>query len=112
MIEMLVDPAGTCLYSSTSIEVGTQGKIQNGNGQYEYLLEACDLCEADTYSYGRGGVAVSDFTTPHFYDPIVTPGLRVGYRRRNNASAKSRDRTNSRCTIEQHKELQSRSESP
>ena len=79
IIEMLVDPAGNRLQSSISIEVNAQGKIQDGNGQYEYLVEACDPCEADTYSYSIQGVAVSDFITPHFYDPIVTSGTRYSF---------------------------------
>lgn len=79
IIEMLVDPTGNRLHSSISIEVSAQGKIQDGNDQYEYLVEACDPCEADEFSYNRGGVALSDFITPRFYDPIVTPGTRYSY---------------------------------
>lgn len=78
VIEMLVDPNGNRLQSSTAIEI-TAGKIRDGSGQYEYLVEACDPCEADDYSYTIQGFAVSDFLTPHFYDLAVTPGTRYSF---------------------------------
>jgi len=78
IIEMLVDPSGNKLQNSTSIEI-KNGKIQDGTGEFAYLVEACDPCEADTYVYPIQGVAVSDFITPHFYDPIVTTGTRYSF---------------------------------
>ena len=77
-IEMLVDPYGNRLQNSTSIEIKA-GKIQDGTGEFAYLVEACDPCEADRYSYAIQGVAVSDFLTPHFYDPVKTPGTRYSF---------------------------------
>jgi hypothetical protein len=77
-IEMLVDPSGNRLQNSTSIEINN-GKIQDGTGEFAYLVEACDPCEADNYVYPIQGVAVSDFITPHFYDPIVTTGTRYSF---------------------------------
>jgi hypothetical protein len=78
VLEMLVDPYGNRLQNSTSIEING-GKIQDGGGQFGYLVEACDPCEADKYSYGINGIAVSDFITPRFYDPIVTTGTRYSF---------------------------------
>lgn len=78
LIEMLVDPAGNRLQNSTSIEI-VGGKIQDGTGEFGYLVEACDPCEADNYAYPIQGVAVSDFITPNFYDPIVTTGTRYSF---------------------------------
>jgi hypothetical protein len=75
---MLVDPYGNKLQSSQSIEIAG-GKIQDGTGEFEYLVEACDPCEADQYGYPIQGVAVSDFITPRFYDPVVTPGTRYSF---------------------------------
>ena len=75
---MLVDPYGNKLQSSQSIEI-VSGKIQDGTGEFEYLVEACDPCEADQYGYPIQGVAVSDFITPRFYDPVVTPGTRYSF---------------------------------
>ena len=77
-LEMLVDPSGNKLQSSQSIEI-VGGKIKDGTGEFEYLVEACDPCEADKYAYPIQGVAVSDFITPHFYDPVVTPGTRYSF---------------------------------
>ena len=77
-LEMLVDPNGNRLQPSTSIQI-ENGKIVDGTGQFGYLVEACDPCEADNYAYPIQGVAVSDFLTPHFYDPVVTPGTRYSF---------------------------------
>src|SRR5581483_61067 len=78
VLEMLVDPYGNRLQSSVAIEVKGE-KIQDGTGQFGYLVEACDPCEADKYGYSINGVVVSDFITPHFYDPLVTPGTRYSF---------------------------------
>jgi hypothetical protein len=72
-IEMLVDPYGNRLQNSTSIEI-EKGKIEDGTGESAYLVEACDPCEADKFAYAIQGIEVSDFLTPHFYDPVETPG--------------------------------------
>jgi hypothetical protein len=77
-LEMLVDPNGNRLQPSTSIQI-EKGKIVDGTGQFGYLVEACDPCEADNFAYPIQGVAVSDFLTPHFYDPVVTPGTRYSF---------------------------------
>jgi len=77
-VEMLVDPNGNRLQTSAAIEiVGSQ--IQDGAGEFAYLVEACDPCEADTYAYVIQGVAVSDFITPHFYDPVAAAGTRYSF---------------------------------
>jgi hypothetical protein len=77
-LEMLVDPSGNRMQSSVGIEI-VDGKIQDGTGQFNYLVEACDPCEANTYGYTIRGVLVSDFITPHFYDSIATPGTRYSF---------------------------------
>lgn len=77
-LEMLVDPWGNRLQSSVAIKV--VGKtIQDATGQFEYLVEACDPCEADRYGYRIQGIAVSDFITPHFFDPVPTAGTRYSF---------------------------------
>jgi hypothetical protein len=78
ILEMLVDPYGNRMQSSVAIKV-VNGKIQDGTGQYGYLVEACDPCEDNSYAYTINGVAVSDFITPHFYDPMVTAGTRYSF---------------------------------
>src|SRR5579871_2934027 len=78
-LEMLVDPYGNRLQNSTSIEIDGTGEIVDGTGEFAYLVEACDPCEADNYGYAIQGVTVSDFITPHFYEPVVTPGTRYSF---------------------------------
>jgi len=73
ILEMLVDPYGNRLQTSIAIEV-SGNKIKDNAGQFAYLVEACAPCQADNYGYSIRGVAVSDFLTPRYYDPIATPG--------------------------------------
>lgn len=79
IIEMLVDPAGNRLQTSTAIEIAPDGTITDGPGQFEYLVEACDPCEANALSYQIEGIAVSDFITPHFYEPHALDGTRYSF---------------------------------
>jgi hypothetical protein len=78
IVEMLVDPSGNRLQTSTAIAI-VNNKIVDGTGQFEYLVEACDPCEADVFSYQISGIAVSDFITPHFYEPNALPGTRYSF---------------------------------
>lgn len=75
---MLVDPSGNRMQSSAAIEI-VNDTIQDGTGQYNYLVEACDPCEASGCGYAINGIVVSDLLTPHFYDPIRTPGTRCSF---------------------------------
>jgi hypothetical protein len=78
LLEMLVDPSGNRLQTSRGIAI--EGKdVRDAPGEFEYLVEACDPCEANQYAYSIQGVAVSDFITPHFYDPVATPGTRYSF---------------------------------
>lgn len=77
-IEMLVDPYGNRLQTAHAITITSDG-VKDAPGEFEYLVEACDPCEADTFAYPIHGVAVSDFITPHYYDTIVTPGTRYSF---------------------------------
>jgi hypothetical protein len=77
-IEMLVDPNGNRLQNSTAIQIAGDG-VRDAAGQFEYLVEACDPCEADDFTYQINGISVSDFITPHFYDPQPTPGTRYSF---------------------------------
>jgi len=77
-LEMLVDPYGNKLQNSSSIEIAN-GQIKDGTEEFSYLVEACDPCEADNYSYAIQGISVSDFLTPHFYEPVVTSGTRYSF---------------------------------
>jgi hypothetical protein len=73
-IEMLVDPMGNRLQTSRAIEI-SGNSVVDGTGEFEYLVEACDPCEDNSFAYSINGIAVSDFITPHFYDPVVKSGV-------------------------------------
>jgi hypothetical protein len=77
-LEMLVDPNGNRMQSSIAIEIVGK-EIEDGTGQFNYLVEACDPCEANNYGYQILGVLVSDFITPHFYDPVTVSGTRYSF---------------------------------
>ncbi len=77
-IEMLIDPAGNRMQSSEAIEISGNG-VQDATGQFNYLVEACDPCEANAFGYEIQGILVSDFITPHFYDPALTSGARYSF---------------------------------
>jgi hypothetical protein len=77
-LEMLVDPSGNRLQASRAIKI--VGKdVEDTAGEFEYLVEACDPCEANQYAYSINGIAVSDFITPHFYDPVATASARYSF---------------------------------
>jgi hypothetical protein len=70
-IEMLVDPSGNRTVAANSPDP-SQGRVL-------ILLEACDPSEAAKYGYTANGVLVSDFYTPHFFDPVVAQGVRYSF---------------------------------
>src|SRR5215469_1959261 len=78
ILEMLVDPMGNRLQTSRAIEISGDG-VADSTGVYDYLVEACDPCEANDYAYAINGIAVSDFITPHFYDPVATTGTNYSF---------------------------------
>jgi hypothetical protein len=78
IVEMLVDPQGNRLQTSRAIAISGKG-VADTTGEFDYLVEACDPCEANDYAYSIAGIAVSDFITPNFYDPVVTSGTRYSF---------------------------------
>jgi hypothetical protein len=70
-LEMLCDPWGRRVAAGRS--------PKRGQGQVEFLVEACDPCESAEFAYTINGVLVSDFITPHFYDPRRTIGARYSF---------------------------------
>jgi hypothetical protein len=71
LCEMLVDPFGNRLVAGDS--------IKPGQGRVNYLVEVCDPSEGSRCAYSVNGVRVSDFYTPHFFDPVAAPGVRYSY---------------------------------
>jgi hypothetical protein len=70
-LEMLVDPFGFHAHPGQS--------KKSGQGRVLYLVEACDPCEGTDFAYTVGGVVVSDFITPHFYDPLAVTGVQYSF---------------------------------
>ena len=70
-MEMLVDPFGNRMVAGDS--------PKTGQGRVNFLVEVCDPSEAAEFAYSINGVLVSDFYTPHFFDPVTTPGTRYSY---------------------------------
>ncbi len=71
MLEMSADPFGNRLVSCAS--------IKEDQGRVEYLVEVADPSEAAEFAYRTNGVLVSDFYTPHFFDPETTEGTRYSF---------------------------------
>lgn len=71
MLEMSADPFGNRLVASRS--------IKRGQGRVQYLVEVADPSEAAEFGYHVNGVLVSDFYTPHYFDPVVTVGTRYSF---------------------------------
>jgi hypothetical protein len=71
MLEMLADPAGNRLIAG--------GSPKRGQGRVEFLVEVADPPEDPQFAYTVNGMLLSDFLTPHFYDPVTVPGVRYSF---------------------------------
>jgi len=66
-LEMLADPFG-----NRTIAGSPPPASPDPISQFDrviYLVEVCDPCESEQLAYTVNGVTVSDFITPHYYDP-------------------------------------------
>jgi len=70
-LEMLADPFGNRLLAGDS--------PKPGQGRVEFLVEVADPTEDAQFAYTVNSVLVSDFLTPHFYDPVAAPGVRYTF---------------------------------
>jgi len=71
MLEMLADPFGKRVIPGRS--------PKRNQGRVEFLVEVCDPCEADRFAYTVNDILVSDFYTPHFFDPVRTEATRYSF---------------------------------
>lgn len=71
MLEMLVDPFGRRMIPGRS--------PKPDQGRVEFLVELCDPSEAEQFAYTVNDILVSDFITPHFYDPFGIPSVRYSF---------------------------------
>jgi hypothetical protein len=62
-LEMLADPFGNRLVAGKS--------PKRAQGRVNFLVEVCDPSEDQQFAYTVNGVTVSDFYTPHFFDPVA-----------------------------------------
>lgn len=69
VLEILVDPFGRRMVSGPS--------SKSGQGRVDYLIEVCDPIGDQTYQVN--GVAVSDFCTPHYFDPTQSAGVQYSF---------------------------------
>jgi hypothetical protein len=70
-LEMLADPFGDRFVAGPS--------PRPGQGRVEFLVEVCDPSEDDRFAYTVNDVLVSDFYTPHFFDPVRGEGIRYSF---------------------------------
>jgi hypothetical protein len=70
-LEMLADPFGNRLVAARS--------VKPGQGRVGYLVEVCDPSEDTPYGYTVNGLLVSDFYTPHFFDPVRNSAVRYSF---------------------------------
>src|SRR5437016_13918514 len=68
---MLADPFGNRLVAGQS--------PNEDQGRVEFLVEVCDPPEDAQFAYTSNGILVSDFLTPHYYDPVTSSGVRYSY---------------------------------
>lgn len=78
IIEMLVDPNGNRMQTSQAITIDGNNVV-DAPGTFDYLVEACDPCEANNFAYEVQGIALSDFITPNFYDSTARSGVRYSF---------------------------------
>ena len=70
-MEMLADPFG-------NRQVAGQSPAE-GQGRVDFLVEVCDPSEDAAFAYQVNGVTVSDFYTPHFFDPVAAGDVRYSF---------------------------------
>lgn len=66
-LEMLADPFGNRTIAGAPPPQAPRQIAQLK--RVTYLVEVCDPCEDTQFAYGVNGQQVSDFITPHYYDP-------------------------------------------
>lgn len=69
VLEILVDPFGRRMVSGPS--------PKPGQGRVDYLVEVADPVGDQTYQVN--GIAVSDFCTPRYFDPMQSPGVQYSF---------------------------------
>lgn len=71
MCEMLVDPSGNRQVTGNS--------PKPDQGRVSFLVEVSDPSEAADFAYTVNSILVSDFYTPHYFDPNVSAGVKYSF---------------------------------
>jgi hypothetical protein len=71
MCEMIVDPGASKMVPGPS--------PKPDQGRVSFLVEVCDPSEAAEFGYTVNDILVSDFYTPHFFDPVAAEGVRYSF---------------------------------
>jgi hypothetical protein len=79
LIEMIVDPSASRLVAGPELKISGGAIVENPGKRVEYLVEACDPCEDQKFSYLIEDVIVSDFFTPEYHAPVKSPGARYSF---------------------------------
>lgn len=69
MLEILADPWGRHMVAGPS--------PRHGGQRVKFLVEVCDPCSDATYDVN--GIAVADFYTPRFFDPVESRSVRYSF---------------------------------
>jgi hypothetical protein len=76
-LEMLADPFGRRMKAASLLQQAVH--LGQKPSRVRYLVEVCDPGESAEFAYQVNGVLVSDFYTPHFFDPVKASGVRYSY---------------------------------
>ena len=77
-LEMLADPFGNRTIAGSPPPQAPQPLA--ALKRVTYLVEVCDPCEDAQFAYGVNGQQLSDFITPHYYDPGGASGAQYSFR--------------------------------
>jgi hypothetical protein len=77
-LEMLADPFGNRTIAGSPPPQAP--RPISGLRRVTYLVEVCDPCEDPQFAYGVNGQQLSDFITPHYYDPNGATGTLYSFR--------------------------------
>jgi hypothetical protein len=77
-LEMLADPFGNRTVAGTPPPKSPAPVSKFP--RVTYLVEVCDPCEDESFAYEVNGIGLSDFLTPHYYDPNGSTGVRYSFR--------------------------------
>jgi hypothetical protein len=77
-LEMLADPFGNRTIAGSPPPQAP--RPISALRRVTYLVEVCDPCEDAQFAYGVNGQLLSDFITPHYYDPNGGTGTLYSFR--------------------------------